>query len=180
MFTLLNLFLCKRVLDWFFHKTGVTENRHHWRTNQPQNRRNRWRKEPKRNSNNQQAGVQLWASEGGKSQVEVITLQAANTIHATGNKQNDKQQQNVGDQTVNRQQTKHNCIIGRKVAQVKVDTWLSVAPAGGFAESFVVKKVTQRLHVAQTRLQRTRLSTESFKTKSISKAGKLKVVYKRK
>lgn len=78
----------------------MAQNSHGRGTNQPKDRRDRGGKETQGDGDNHQTSIQLRGRERDHAQVQIIALQAANTVHADNDQDDHKQQQDVGDEAV--------------------------------------------------------------------------------
>lgn len=81
----------------------------------------------KRNGDDQQTGVELRSSGAESANLNITTLEFANTVHTTNNEENDESQEPVGDQGVDAQHDEEDSIVAGEVAKVVVDTVLNFA-----------------------------------------------------
>lgn len=114
-------------------------------TNQPENSRERRGNETKRKCNDKKTSVKLRSGEGSETQVKIVTTEDANTVHTGNDKNDNKQQKDIGDQAVDGQEGKDNSIVGAEVAQVEVDTRLSINPALRLRHALDIKEVSDGL-----------------------------------
>lgn len=81
----------------------------------------------KRHGDDNQTGVELRSSGAESTNLDITTLEFADTVHTTNDEENDESQEPVGDQGVDAQHNKENGIVAREVAKVVVDTVLDLA-----------------------------------------------------
>lgn len=147
----LDRLLGKSILDRLFHKSGVTESSHASSTNQPEGKRDRGCPETERNSNDEQSRVELRGTCAKEADVEIATVEFANSVHTTGDQDNDKQKNGVCEETVDAQHEEDDKVVAGEVGEVVVDTALHFAKVGWLGDTLNVEELGDGLEVGETR-----------------------------
>ena len=111
------------------------------RANEPKNRTDGRSKETKRNCNNEKRSVQLGGCSPPTTDLEIVSLELSNAVHAPNHKEDNEEKQQVGEQTVDAEHDKDNGIVAREVAQVVVDPALHLAEVGRLGDTLDVEEL---------------------------------------
>lgn len=129
----------------------MTESSHASSTNQPEGERDGRCPETERNSNDEQGCVQLRGTCAKESDVKIATVEFANSVHTTGNQDNDKQENGVRKETVDAQHKEDDEVVAREVGQVVVDTALHFAEVCWLGDTLDVEELRDGLKVGEAR-----------------------------
>lgn len=129
----------------------MTESSHASSTNQPEGKRDGRRPETERNSNDEQCGVQLRGTCAKESDIEIATIEFADSVHTTSDQDNDEQENGVREETVDAQHEEDNEVVAGEVGEVVVDTALHFAKVGWLGDALDVEELGDGLEVGETR-----------------------------
>lgn len=105
----------------------MTDNADTRGTNEPESRAEGVGEDGKRYGDDDQTGVELGSSGAESANLNITTLEFADTIHTTNDEENDESQEPVGDQGVDAQHNEEDGIVAREVTKVVVDAVLNFA-----------------------------------------------------
>ena len=119
--------------------------------NEPESRRKGRGPKSGRNCNDEERSVQLRGSSAPATELEIISLQLADSEHATDYEADDEEKPQVGDQAVDAEHDENGGIVARKVAQVVVDSALYLAKVGGLGNALEVEELGNWSQVGESR-----------------------------
>lgn len=146
----LDRLLGKSILNWFVHHRGVAKDGHTGSTNQPQDGRDGGCQEAHGHRDTEQGRVQLGSVETPEAQVQVATVQLANSPETGADEDNEEHQSPVGQQAVDAEHDKDDGIVAREVAEVVVDATLDFTKVGGLGQALEVKEFRDRAQVGES------------------------------
>lgn len=120
-------------------------------TDHPHESREGRRRQPKRNSNDGQGSVKLRRRRAPGADLEVVALELADTVHASDDEDDDKEQPQVSEQAVDAKHSEHSRIVAGEVAQVVVDATLRLTEVGRLRDALEVKELADGLQVGEAR-----------------------------
>lgn len=150
----LDRLLGKSILDWFIHQSSVTKDGHTSGANQPENRGDGRGPDTQGHANAQQSRVELRSVEAAEAQIQVASVQLADTPETGRHKDDDEQQERVGQQAVDAEHDKDHGIVAREVGEVVVDTALDFTKVGGLGQALEVEELGNRPEVGEAGAQR--------------------------
>lgn len=113
-----------------------------------------WRgNEAQRNGDADERGVELGGGGSEGADLEIRTLQLANSPHSSDDEEDDEQQREVGDQAVDGQHDENDGIVAGEVAEVVVDAALDLAKVLGLGDALDVEELGDGLEVGEARGQ---------------------------
>ena len=105
----------------------MTQNSDAGSTNQPESGAERIGKDGERDGDNNETGVELRSGGAKGTNLDITAFESANTPHTSGDEEDDKSKQPVGDEGVDAQHDEKGGIVAREVAKVVVDAVLDLA-----------------------------------------------------
>jgi hypothetical protein len=123
------------------------------RANNPKHSADRRGEESKGNGDNHETSVKLGGSKSREAKVEVRSSKKRNSVQTKENKTDNKQQQPVGEERIERKETENDGIVGAEVSQVEVDSSLSFAPGRGLGNSSEIEEVGGGLEIGKSVLE---------------------------
>lgn len=124
----------KHGFDRLFHEACMWKNTNARRSNQPHDGADRRRQKGQWQRNNQQSRVQLRRCNGTDRQDQVFTLQSVDHHETPNHQDNDKQQEGVRDERIDRQEHDDRNVVRLVVMQVIADTLLQLTEVGWLGE----------------------------------------------
>lgn len=109
--------------------------------------------ETKGNRDNKKSSVELGGGEDGESEVQVVALEHSNAVHANNDKDNDEEKQSICEKAVDGKESKDDGVVGGEVAEIEVDSGLSLAPALRLGHALDIEEVCQGFEIGESALQ---------------------------
>lgn len=120
------------------------------RSDEPEDGGEGRRPETNRNGNDEESSVELPGGGTEISDLEVVALKFANSIHAQYDKNDVEEKTEVGKEAVDAEHDEDSSIIAGEVAQVVVDTALDFAEVGGLGNALEVEELGDGPQVGKT------------------------------
>lgn len=106
--------------------------------------------ETERNADDQESGVELGSSGPEAGNLEVVTLELADSVHTANEHEDDKEQGKISEQAVDDEHGKDGCVIAREVAQIVVDPALHLAKVGGLGDALDIEELGDGAQVGKS------------------------------
>jgi nucleoid-associated protein YgaU len=104
-----------------------------------------------RDCDDEESRVQLGSGCAPGGKLEVVALELANSVHATHDKDYDKEQQLVVEQAVDAEHGEDGGVVAREVSKVEVDPALHLAKVGGLRDTLQIKELGDRAQRCESR-----------------------------
>ena len=146
----------KSLVDGLIHERSVAENSHARGTNEPQQRRDGRRNQTEGNGDDEKTSVELGRRCVEGADLKVAAVEQTNEVHAGDHEDDIKEQERVGDQSIDAQHRENDGIVGRVVAQIVVNAGLNLGKVGRLVQALEIEELADGAEVAEAAAQGTR------------------------